>query len=96
MTFSSFDAYPGLELWHSRDLVNWRPRGAALRTNVGSVWAAELCRHEGLGFDDTHFVTRQYGLGRGRPAHRYGRSERHYSGQPTRVFEITTSSNQTF
>jgi len=23
MTFSSFDAYPGLVIWHSRDLVNW-------------------------------------------------------------------------
>ena len=25
MTFSSFDAYPGLVIWHSRDLVNWQP-----------------------------------------------------------------------
>ena len=25
MTFSSFDAYPGLVIWHSRDLVNWEP-----------------------------------------------------------------------
>lgn len=50
MTFSSFDAYPGLVLWHSRDLVNWQPRGAALRTNVGSIWAPELCRHEGRYF----------------------------------------------
>ena len=23
LTFSSFDAYPGLTIWHSRDLVNW-------------------------------------------------------------------------
>ncbi|HEX5216586.1 MAG TPA: family 43 glycosylhydrolase, partial [Vicinamibacterales bacterium] len=27
MTFSSFDAYPGLVIWHSRDLVNWEPVG---------------------------------------------------------------------
>ena len=30
MTFSSFDSYPGLTIWHSRDLVNWQPRKAAL------------------------------------------------------------------
>ena len=35
MTFSSFDAYPGLVVWHSRDLVNWTPIGPALRKNVG-------------------------------------------------------------
>jgi beta-xylosidase len=47
MTFSTFDAYPGLVIWHSRDLVNWRPLVAALQKNIGSVWAPELCRHEG-------------------------------------------------
>jgi beta-xylosidase len=47
MTFSSFDAYPGVVIWHSRDLVNWQPVGPALRTPIGSVWACELCRHEG-------------------------------------------------
>jgi xylan 1,4-beta-xylosidase len=47
MTFSSFDAYPGLVIWHSRDLVNWRPIGPALFTNVGSVWAPELIKHNG-------------------------------------------------
>src|SRR5688572_21537834 len=26
LTFSSFDSYPGLTIWHSRDLVNWQPR----------------------------------------------------------------------
>jgi beta-xylosidase len=45
MTFSSFDAYPGIVIWHSRDLVNWQPVTAALRTPIGSVWAPELCRH---------------------------------------------------
>src|SRR5690606_32832448 len=29
MTFSSFDAYPGLLIWASHDLVNWRPLQAA-------------------------------------------------------------------
>ena len=26
LTFSTFDSYPGLTIWHSRDLVNWQPR----------------------------------------------------------------------
>jgi hypothetical protein len=30
MTFSTFDSYPGLVIWHSRDLINWQPIGAAL------------------------------------------------------------------
>ena len=41
-TFSTFDAYPGLTIWHSRDLVNWQPRSAALTRNIGSVWAPSL------------------------------------------------------
>ena len=47
MTFSSFDAYPGLVIWHSRDLVNWEPVGPALFRNVGSVWAPDLVKHNG-------------------------------------------------
>ncbi len=47
MTFSTFDAYPGLVIWHSRDLVNWKPVTAALKKNLGSVWAPELCKHKG-------------------------------------------------
>lgn len=50
MTFSSFQAYPGLVIWHSRDLINWRPVTAALKTNIGSVWAPELCKHNGRYF----------------------------------------------
>jgi beta-xylosidase len=50
VTFSSFDAYPGMTIWHSRDLVNWRPVTAALRKPIGSVWAPELCRHGGRYF----------------------------------------------
>jgi beta-xylosidase/lysophospholipase L1-like esterase len=45
MTFSSFDAYPGLVIWHSKDLVNWHPIGPALFKNVGAVWAPELVKH---------------------------------------------------
>lgn len=47
MTFSSFDAYPGLVIWKSQDLVNWSPVTAALTTPIGSVWAPELCKHAG-------------------------------------------------
>jgi xylan 1,4-beta-xylosidase len=47
LTFSSFDAYPGIVIWHSRDLVNWRPVTAALKTPIGSVWAPDLVKHQG-------------------------------------------------
>jgi xylan 1,4-beta-xylosidase len=46
LTFSSFDAYPGVVIWHSRDLVNWQAVGPALRKPIGSVWACDLCRHD--------------------------------------------------
>lgn len=46
-TFSSFDADPGLVIWQSTDLVNWSPIGPALREYIGSVWASDLCKHNG-------------------------------------------------
>ena len=51
MTFSSFEAYPGINIWHSRDLVNWEPVGPALTQYIGSVWAPELTKH-----GDTYYV----------------------------------------
>lgn len=51
MTFSSFEAYPGVTIWHSRDLVNWEPIGPALTQYIGSVWAPELTKH-----GDTYYV----------------------------------------
>jgi beta-xylosidase len=45
MTFSTFDAYPGLIIWHSRDLVNWQPLDAALHKPIGSVWAPDLGKY---------------------------------------------------
>jgi beta-xylosidase len=45
VTFSSFDAYPGIVIWNSRDLVNWQPVTAALKTPIGSVWAPDLTKH---------------------------------------------------
>lgn len=50
MTFTSFEAYPGLVLWHSRDLVNWQPIGPALSKPLGSVFAVDLCKHSGRYF----------------------------------------------
>jgi len=50
MTFSSFDSYPGIVIWHSRDLVNWQPVGPALTTPVGSVWACDIAKHGGRYF----------------------------------------------
>ena len=47
LTFSSFDAYPGVVIWHSRDLVNWQPIGPTLTKPIGSVWACELIKHQG-------------------------------------------------
>lgn len=50
MTFSSFDSYPGVVIWHSHDLVNWTPVGPALTTPIGSVWACDIAKHDGRYF----------------------------------------------
>ncbi|MGA7674298.1 MAG: family 43 glycosylhydrolase [Rhizomicrobium sp.] len=50
MTFSSFFSYPGVVIWHSRDLVNWTPIGPALTKPLGSVWAMDLVKHNGRYF----------------------------------------------
>ena len=34
LTFSSFETYPGLIIWHSTDLVNWQPIGPALHRRL--------------------------------------------------------------
>ncbi|KRC79988.1 family 43 glycosylhydrolase [Sphingomonas sp. Root241] len=46
-TFSSFEYYPGVPIWHSRDLVHWTPLTTALRKHIGSVWALDIAKHEG-------------------------------------------------
>jgi xylan 1,4-beta-xylosidase len=45
MTFSSFQSYPGVVIWHSTDLVNWAPIAAALSKPIGVVWAMDLVKH---------------------------------------------------
>lgn len=47
MTHSSFDAVPGLVIWHSRDLVNWTPLGPALQNPPGTVFAVDIAKHNG-------------------------------------------------
>jgi len=50
MTHSSFDAAPGLLIWHSRDLVNWRPLSPALEKPLGTGFAVDIAKHDGRYF----------------------------------------------
>lgn len=43
---SSFDYYPRLLIWHSKDLINWTPVTSALHKYVGSVWAPDLVKYK--------------------------------------------------
>ncbi|MCX7987542.1 MAG: family 43 glycosylhydrolase [Bacteroidales bacterium] len=45
LVHSSFEYYPGLTIWHSKDLINWRPLVSALKQYVGSVWAPDLVKY---------------------------------------------------
>ncbi len=47
LTHSSNQYSPGLLVWHSRDLVNWKPLGTALSRYDGDVWAPDICYYEG-------------------------------------------------
>ncbi|UCH14910.1 MAG: family 43 glycosylhydrolase [Bacteroidales bacterium] len=42
---SSFEYYPGLTIWHSKDLINWSPVTSTLTKYVGSVWAPDLVKY---------------------------------------------------
>ena len=42
---SSFNYYPGLLIWTSKDLINWKPVTHALKKSVGSVWAPDLVKY---------------------------------------------------
>jgi len=48
--FSSFQYYPGVVVWRSRDLVNWTPVGPALNVPLGTVWALDIAKHGGRYF----------------------------------------------
>jgi xylan 1,4-beta-xylosidase len=43
---SSFEYYPGLLIWHSKDLINWIPVTNALHKYIGSVWAPDLAKYK--------------------------------------------------
>jgi beta-xylosidase len=45
MVHSSFEYYPGLLIWQSKDLINWTPVANALHKFIGSVWAPDLVKH---------------------------------------------------
>lgn len=47
LTHSSFDYAPGLTIYRSPDLINWRPVVAALHGFHGIVWAPYLCEYQG-------------------------------------------------
>lgn len=53
---SSFEYYPGLLIWHSRDLINWTPITNALYKYVGSVWAPDLVKYKN---NSTTYTSRQ-------------------------------------
>lgn len=46
MTHTSHNYYPGLLIWHSKDLKQWTPVKRTLYTDVGTVWAPEILYHE--------------------------------------------------
>ena len=60
MTFSSFLTYPGIVIWHSRDLVNWQPICTALKKTIGSVWALDMVKHDGKYFIYIPTVSDEY------------------------------------
>ena len=48
LTYTSHDKDPGLKVWHSRNLTDWKPVSYALHQDVGLVWAPEFIKHEDL------------------------------------------------
>ncbi|MHA7963968.1 family 43 glycosylhydrolase [Paenibacillus sp. CAU 1782] len=49
MTHSSFNYTPGLLIWHSQDLLHWKPISHAISEHVGgSIMAPDLIYYEGL------------------------------------------------
>jgi len=45
MTHTPHDNKPGLVVWHSPDLVNWKAISVALTEGAGEIWAPELVKH---------------------------------------------------
>lgn len=47
MTHSPFTYSPGFLIWHSKDLINWRPITRAMPDLVGSAMAPDLLKYNG-------------------------------------------------
>lgn len=56
MTHSSFEAAPGLIVWHSRDLVNWTMVGPTLTRPISIVFAPDIVKHNGRYFIYIPFI----------------------------------------
>lgn len=56
MTYSSFEASPGLLLYRSRDLVTWTYVTAALLEPLGSTFAVDIAEHDGRFFIYIPFI----------------------------------------
>lgn len=56
MTYSSFEAAPGLLLYRSPDLVNWTYECAALPEPLGSTFAVDIAEHDGHFFIYIPFI----------------------------------------
>ena len=82
MTSSSFACFPGLQILHSTDLVNWEIVGAALTDYPGPGWNE----------DDLWHTVPQHGNGVWAPAIRYHDGEFYiYCGDPDRgIFMVKT------
>lgn len=103
MTSSSFACFPGLQILHSTDLVNWEIIGAALTDYPGPGWSDErpwetLSQQLDKPYDDvpdSHAwrTVPQHGNGVWAPAIRYHDGEFYiYCGDPDRgVFMVKTS-----
>lgn len=103
MTSSSFCSFPGLQILHSTDLVNWEIVGAALRDYPGANWSDER-PWEALGHGMRADLSPvpgalewktvpQHGNGVWAPAIRYHNGEFYiYCGDPDRgIFMVKTS-----
>ena len=84
MTSSSFACFPGLQILHSTDLVNWEIIGAALTDYPGPGWSDER--------QGEWRTVPQHGNGVWAPAIRYHNGEFYiYCGDPDRgIFMVKT------
>lgn len=99
MTSSSFDCFPGLQILHSTDLVNWEIIGAALYDYPGAGWSDDAPWQavgagvpDGLPGDYEFRTVVQHGNAVWAPAIRYHDGEFYiYCGDPDRgIFMVKT------